>query len=147
MASTKVLPRIIDSICLLLILIFLYAAYVKGTDLTLFKNQMMQSPLIPTTVISELAIFVPVSELVICLLLFFERTRKLGLLLSYCTMLMFSIYMITLVLFFGDNIPCACGGILGKMGYTAHIIFNIMFTLLSLFGFLKIRKNEPKKMV
>lgn len=117
---------------ILLIILFSYSAIVKGYDINLFQGQMIQSPLLPLSLIKILSYTIPLFELVVVALLIFDKTREIGFHLSYFIMLLFTLYLVTLVMFFGHNIPCACGGILGNMGYTTHIIFNIFFTLLPL---------------
>jgi hypothetical protein len=127
---------------ILLIMLFSYSAIVKGYDINLFQGQMIQSPLLPLSLIKILSYAVPFFELVVVALLIFDKTKGIGFHLSYFIMLLFTLYLITLVMFFGHNIPCACGGILGNMGYTTHIILNVFFTLLS---FLAIILNKQTK--
>ena len=121
----------------LLIILFLYAAISKLVIFSEFQEQMSQSPLIPRNLIPFLAIFIPISELIIVWLLVFEKTLKVGFYLSFFTMLTFTIYIVALVTF-AENVPCACGGILGSLGYFEHIVFNILFTLIALFGYIKL---------
>ena len=108
-----------------------YAAVVKGSDMSLFQKQITESPLIPFSITKIVSYFIPASELLAALLLMNQTTRYWGFLLSYFLMLIFSVYLVTLVNLFGSNLPCACGGILGQMGYNTHIVFNILFCLLA----------------
>lgn len=116
---------------ILLIVLLSYAAVVKGYDLNLFQKQMTESPLIPLILTDIISYVIPSFELLAVLLLFFQSTRFWGFILSYFLMLFFSVYLIALLYLFGSNLPCACGGILGEMGYKTHIIFNIFFTILA----------------
>lgn len=130
---------------ILLVILFSYAAIFKGFDMLLFQKQMAESPLIPMELIQFLSYLIPIGEILICFLLIFDETRLIGFLMSYFTMLLFSVYLLALTHYFGHNLPCACGGILNKMGYTEHIIFNIFFTILSLIALLvkfKLKKSN-----
>lgn len=120
----------------LLALMFLYAGSAKLVIISQFQEQMMESPLIPRALIPLLAWLVPISEVILALLLVFENTRKLGFYLSFFVMLVFTLYLSVLKIF-AENAPCACGGILGTLGYVSHILFNIFFTLIALYGCIK----------
>jgi hypothetical protein len=50
-------------------------------------------------------------------------------------MVMFTTYIIAITQF-SDYIPCSCGGILQKMNWNQHLVFNIVFTGFSLAGIL-----------
>ena len=127
---------------LLFIVLFCYAAIAKGRDIDIFRSQMMQSPLIPGLLINFLSYAVPAVEFLAAFLLAIEKTRLLGFYFSYIIMFSFSVYLILLVAFYSGNIPCACGGILGKLGYTAHIVFNVAFCVAAFFS---IRIMSKKK--
>lgn len=125
----KVLTEII---CLLFILLFVYAAVAKLLDFERFKIQIGQSPLL-TDFSALIAVCIPVLELVVAVLLVVPAYRLSGLLWSFGLMVMFTTYII-LILQFSGHIPCACGGVLQNLGWTEHLIFNIVFILLSLTG-------------
>src|SRR5690606_10893575 len=48
-------------------------------------------------------------------------------------MVAFTVY-IYLILNYSDFVPCSCGGILEKLGWTEHLIFNAAAVLLSIVG-------------
>ena len=48
-------------------------------------------------------------------------------------MTMFTAY-IWAMLHYSYYVPCSCGGVLSKMGWDAHMWFNVGFTLLSVTG-------------
>src|SRR5690606_36105991 len=50
---------------------------------------------------------------------------------SYVLMLFFSTY-IYIILNYSPYVPCSCGGVLEKMGWSEHLIFNITFCALAL---------------
>jgi hypothetical protein len=126
----------------LLIILFCYAGLAKGRDIPTFRAQMMQSPLIPRGLIPLLAVAVPVTEFIAACLLAIEKTRLIGFYLSYVILFSFSVYLVLLVSLYSGNIPCACGGILGKLGYPSHIIFNLVFSMLALLSIIILSKKK-----
>ncbi|MCX8525900.1 tellurium resistance protein TerC [Chryseobacterium formosus] len=109
------------------ILLFCYAAVSKASDFENFQIQIGQSPLLSAYAdsISYVVIF---TELLIVLLLIFPRTQIAGLYSSTALMSAFTLY-IYLILNYSDFVPCSCGGLLEKLGWTEHLIFNIFCVL------------------
>jgi uncharacterized membrane protein YphA (DoxX/SURF4 family) len=62
-------------------------------------------------------------EWVTSILLLVPFCRRLGLYLSLILMSAFTTY-IFIILNYSDFVPCSCGGILKKLGWTEHLIFN-----------------------
>jgi uncharacterized membrane protein YphA (DoxX/SURF4 family) len=129
-------------ICYLYILLFTYAAVSKLLDFENFRVQLGQSPLLSAfaAVISRL---VPMIELLIVVLLLSPRFRLTALFASFSLMLMFTAY-IYIILNYSSFIPCSCGGILEKMGWNEHLLFNIIFIILAIIGILVLRNATPK---
>ncbi len=125
----KVLTEII---CLLFILLFVYAAVAKLLDFERFKVQIAQSPLL-TDFSGFVAVFIPVLEIAVAVLLAVPKYRLAGLLCSFGLMVMFTTYIIS-ILQFSEHIPCACGGVLQNLGWSEHLIFNLFFTLVAIVG-------------
>ncbi|SDH36486.1 MauE/DoxX family redox-associated membrane protein [Chitinophaga filiformis] len=132
--------HVITVIVILISMLFTYAAIFKAMDYPLFLSDMSKSPLLVKYDKNLLAPVVLGTEFLIIILLNFPFTRKAGFFLSFFVMAIFSLYLSTLYFFF-TNIPCSCGGILGKMPYPVHIVFNICFTLLSGTGVLLSNKS------
>lgn len=127
----------------LFILLFLYAAANKILDFQKFKVQLGQSPIL-TDYAGIIAWLIPAIEIGIALLLVFPKTMLTGLYASFGLMVMFTAY-IYISLNFTERVPCSCGGILEKMGWTEHLIFNIFFVILGLIAIIvqaKINKNK-----
>ncbi|WP_435524647.1 MauE/DoxX family redox-associated membrane protein [Chryseobacterium indoltheticum] len=82
-------------------------------------------------------------EFFVCFLLIFDKTRYSGLLGSYILMVLFTVY-IYLILNFSDFVPCSCGGILEKMDWNTHLIFNILCILFATIAIL-IKVNPNKR--
>src|SRR5690606_21323683 len=112
----------------LLILLFVYAGISKLLDYDTFKFQLGRSPYV-TNMAGFVAWALPAGEIIIAVLLIFQRTRLLGLYASFSLMLLFTGYIYTM-LNFSHYIPCSCGGVLSEMSWMQHLIFNIVFTIL-----------------
>jgi len=58
-------------------------------------------------------------------------------------MLMFTSYIIV-ILNYSSFVPCSCGGILEKIGWKEHLIFNIVFTILAATACFIVTTNKLK---
>jgi hypothetical protein len=110
-------------------------------DTEKFTAQIGQSPIL-TDFASGLAWVIPMLEIIVSLILMFQGLRLIGLYVSFALMVMFTAYIIA-ILQFSDHIPCACGGVLSKLGWTEHLIFNVGFLLLSTVGI--ILQSTPRQ--
>lgn len=128
----------------LFILLFVYAAISKLIEFNDFQTQLGQSPLLGAFA-KAVSYGVIIFEIFISLILAFQRTRKFGFYLFYLLMVMFTAYII-IILNFTSFTPCSCGGVLEKMGWTEHLIFNIAFVLIAAFAIYK-TENKPKRKV
>lgn len=116
------------------ILLWIYAAGSKLMQYDVFIAQLSRQPL-PSWSIRYLAWGLPSVELLTAFLLCFQRTIFYGLLLSFVLMLCFTVYVaLALRGAFGD-IPCSCGGIFSFMRWKAHLVFNILFTVMAFIGY------------
>lgn len=125
----KILVEFISS---LLILLFVYAAVSKLISFHEFRVTIGQSPLL-TPFASWLAWLVPIGELIVSVLLAFPAFRLLGLFLSFALMVLFTGYIVAILLF-ADFVPCSCGGVLEAMSWGQHLWFNGFFVLLAVGG-------------
>lgn len=119
----------ITVISLLFIVLFVYAALSKLLHFETFTLQLAQSPLL-SAYAGVIAFLVPGLEIGIAILLVFERWRTLALYASFTLMVMFTAY-IFFILNFSDFVPCSCGGVLEKLSWTQHLIFNVVFIILA----------------
>lgn len=122
--------NVVIVICYLYILLFVYTAVSKFLDFENFQVEIAQSPIL-TAYAGFFARAVIIIELIIALLFTVKRFRIIALYSAYTIMLLFSVY-IFIILNFSPYIPCSCGGVLEKMGWTEHLIFNITFCILAL---------------
>lgn len=122
----------VDVIAAFFIVLFLYAAFSKLSDYEKFRVQLGQSPLL-TAFAGTVAWAIPAVEIVLSVMLVFQRTRLTALYGCFTLMVMFTAY-ITAILNFSDFVPCSCGGVLEKLGWKEHLIFNAGFVLLAAAG-------------
>jgi hypothetical protein len=137
--SRNIMPNIIS---FLFITLFVYAALSKLLDYWTFRAQLGQSPLL-TAFAGIAAWIVPSIELLISVLLLTRRWRLIGLYGSFCLMIIFSEYIISIQTF-SDYIPCACGGILQKMSWSQHLTFNLCFVVISLAAILSSKPESGR---
>lgn len=124
------------------ILLFIYAATSKILDFENFQVQLAQSPLL-SAYAGFISYAVIILELVIAGLLCFTSTRLWGLYASFAIMVSFTVY-IFLILNYSDFVPCSCGGILEKMDWTQHLIFNISGVVIAALAILAAYPFPPK---
>jgi len=133
---------IIEIICALFIILFVYAALTKLLDYEKFRVQIGQSPLL-TAFAGWIVWMVPGAEILIAIMLVSIRLRLIGLYAAFSLMMMFTTYIIC-ILTLSLYIPCSCGGVLEKLGWTEHLIFNIVFIILAAAAvLLSYRKGKP----
>jgi len=137
----------IDIIASMLVILFIYTGMNKLIDNNSFAFQLGRSPYMQHLV-KFIAIPLPLGELLIAALLIFKRSRLIGLYASLFLMALFTGY-VWLMLHKSPYLPCSCGGILQAMSWNAHLLFNAVFTGLSLAGVLlqgnKINNSQKKE--
>lgn len=107
------------------ILLFCYAATSKIIDFENFQIQLAQSPML-SGFAREISYAVPAAEYIIATLLIFPRYRYAAMHLSFALMMVFTAY-IYIILNHSPYVPCSCGGVLDKLGWSEHFIFNCIF--------------------
>lgn len=128
----------INIISAIFIFLFVYTALSKLYTHKLFTQTLEETPLIGGIGI-YIAIAIPAMELATSLLLLIPRTRRWGLYSALTLMIVFTLY-IGYMIVFTPNHPCTCGGVIEKMTWTQHLVFNIVFTLLALVGVVLVLK-------
>jgi len=121
--------------------LFMYTAVMKVIDHDKFELEMGKSPII-TDYAHILVWAVPVGEIILAVLAYFRETMMIGLYASLSVMSLFTAYLYA-ILNFSDFVPCACMGVFEKMGFEAHLVFNIAFMILAIIGiFLKDKTDK-----
>lgn len=113
----------------LLILLWLYAALSKLFDFAHFQRQ-MEIQVFPLTIARLLVWVIPAYEFLLAGLLLFPKNKAPGLWGSFCLMGAFTVYIMLILTRVFERVPCSCGGILQRMGWTTHFIFNLAWLLL-----------------
>jgi uncharacterized membrane protein YphA (DoxX/SURF4 family) len=130
--KTKVM--IVETSRCLLIILFIYASLIKILDYKTFQYQLRQSPYL-TQYANLVSWIIPGLELLASFLLVINRTKLAGFLLSFFLMSIFTGYIYSM-LHFSSYISCSCGGVLSGMSWDQHFLFNILFSMISVVGFL-----------
>jgi len=129
-----VFSRLVEIIAALFILLFVYAAASKLMAHDSFVITLKTSS--ATRFASDLLSWViPASEIVISLLLLMPAFRQMGLMAAFGLMSLFTIY-IAWMLIASSHLPCSCGGVISRLSWRQHLLFNIVFTLLAAAGIL-----------
>jgi uncharacterized membrane protein YphA (DoxX/SURF4 family) len=131
--------------CFLIVSLFLYASISKLIEYDKFQSQIGQSPML-TGFAATIAWLIPVIEVIISMMLLIPRFRTLGFYCAFSLMVLFTAYIFS-ILKFSDYIPCSCGGILSKMGWTEHLVFNVVYIIICAYGSLVhyINSSEASK--
>ncbi len=123
----------LECISALLILLFLYASLSKFMDFKTFTGEMNNQPL-PNSWTPFLVWFIPCTEILLSIALIFERTRLLGLYGSLVLMGLFTVYTSIILMHFFAYVPCSCGGIIKRLTWRQHLVFNLFFVALAISG-------------
>lgn len=120
----------IDIISALFIFLFIYTGVNKFLYVRELKIALKDYPLIGSfhTII---AWFLPAFELFASLLLFIPKTRLIGLFSSLALMIAFTLYLCYMLILTPDR-PCTCGGMLQKLSWPQHLVFNLFFIVLAI---------------
>lgn len=137
--SSSLKKIIVEIICLLYILLFVYAAVSKLIDFHDFVIQIGKSPIF-TEYAFIAAIAVIAVEICITVLLSIPRVRFFGLFASLSLMTMFCVY-IGILLLWSPYVPCSCGGVLSTLGWEEHLVFNLAFVLLAVLGIFMLKTD------
>ncbi len=137
---------LLETISALLIMLFLYASISKFLDFRTFTGEMNNQPL-PNVLTPFLVWTIPSLEIMISLALLFERTRLAGLYASLVFMTLFTLYAGVISLHFFSYVPCSCGGVISKLNWRQHLVFNLFFVVLSIIGIILKRGNFFKTII
>ncbi|SEN01529.1 Methylamine utilisation protein MauE [Mucilaginibacter gossypiicola] len=122
-----------DLISFLLILMFSYAAFSKLIAFNNYKIEMHRQP-VPKWSVDYLIVLIPASELVTIAAMLFRKTRMIGFFSAAFLMLVFTVYVVLAMTGAFGKVPCACGGIINNLSWGQHLVFNLIFLSLSVYG-------------
>ncbi|QJB37305.1 hypothetical protein HF324_05345 [Chitinophaga oryzae] len=125
----------------LYVILFSYTSGSKFLDIDQFARDMEKQPF--NHIVTEgLTWGVPIIESLIVLALIFPRYRIAGLKAATGLMLLFTVYVLLVILRMFDKVPCSCGGVIRSLNWEQHLVFNLFFVALGLFG-LGIQLKKP----
>lgn len=133
--------------CFLLVVLFLYASISKWMDFPKFKDQMHNQPF-PLWLSDFFIWSVPFVEALIAAVIVSPfiadgKHRDIALRAALALMSLFTIYT-ALVLFHAfKRVPCSCGGVIDKLTWKQHLIFNLFFVSVAALA-LRLRR-KPKE--
>lgn len=127
------LSKIRPVLTFLLVFMFSYAAISKFVNFFQFRSAMLVQPF-PQWVAEILVYLLPAVEMIAVVLLIGRSTEFLGYWLSLILMVEFTGYVGLVLLHFWNALPCSCGGILGHLSWGPHLLFNLIFLLITIAG-------------
>ncbi|MET6999410.1 MauE/DoxX family redox-associated membrane protein [Chitinophaga defluvii] len=137
---------IIEIICSLLAILFVYTGLTKLFNYSEFRFQLGRSPFVQP-IAGLISDTLPAFELIVVLLLTIRYTRLVGLYASFFLMVLFTGY-IWAMLHYSYYVPCSCGGILEELTWNDHLLLNSAYTVLSFIGIvLQAKENSVRSEV
>ncbi|TCC98467.1 MauE/DoxX family redox-associated membrane protein [Pedobacter hiemivivus] len=127
-----------DLVSYLFVLLFVYTAASKLQSLENFQLVLIKYPLLGkyNVLISYL---VPAVELLIAFALIIEKYKRTGMIAALLLMICFTIYILYMFIS-GSNLPCSCGGLVSKLSWWHHVVFNLLMTGLAIWSLRVYRK-------
>jgi uncharacterized membrane protein YphA (DoxX/SURF4 family) len=133
---------LIEIIIFLYTILFLYTGINKLLEYEVFKENLSETPLVGR-IASSIALGLPLLEILVTIMLIIPRWRIIGLYAALALMAIFTTYVIAILLF-DKKLPCSCGGIIQQLSWQEHLLFNITFILIALWG-IALQKREKKQ--
>lgn len=125
-----------------LVFLFAYTATSKLMAIDQFKDVLWQAPLLGKAA-DIVAWMVPLTELMIISLLLIPSTRLKGLYAATALLVLFTGYLVYMLLF-SPHLPCQCGGIISALDWKTHLLVNL-FLLVATGIAIRTFKRLPKK--
>ncbi len=132
---------ITDLLSAILVLLFMYTAINKITGMKNFQFVLGHMKGI-TSITPFIAWTIPLTEVFISILLIIPSFKKAGFICSAVLLSVFTGYLFWMLLA-DQDLPCSCGGVLKLLTWKQHLVFNLVFIILSLIGYrIAHRKNH-----
>jgi len=123
------LSKTIELVSALFILVFVYTATSKLLHHESFVFTLKKSP-VTDFAGTFLSWAIPAIELLISLMLFVPRLRELGLYAAFGLMILFTSYIVYMLIF-SSRLPCSCGGVINKLSWNQHLWLNVFLTMMA----------------
>ena len=140
-SAKKIKGVIAFIITLICIFLFLTAGYSKFIDHEKFEFGLANVALIGSAA-RIISWAVPITEIAISLLLIIPKTNIAGLYAFMGTMIVFTIYILSMFLW-AKELPCNCNLIIKNLSWAGHVWFNLIIIGLSILA-IKINKTNFK---
>lgn len=121
----------VEMACGLLVLLFSYTAFSKLVDFNTFKTTLKMSPLIGDAN-TYIAWLLPTVECIIVGLLLIPKFQYVGLYCSLILLVILTIYLLIMIIFYSKELPCTCGGVISFMSWKQHLLFNLLVITLTI---------------
>lgn len=107
--------------------LFMYTGYDKLQNVHSFINGIKRIPFVGQYA-ELIGKGIPTLEILLAILLIlpFQRTQRAALWLSTGLMGIFTLYL-ALMLLLAEKLLCHCGGVIESMGWTQHLVFNVLW--------------------
>lgn len=124
---------ILKEICAaLIVVLFVYTAVSKVLDINRFISTMSVSPFPFMRIFAPaLGWIIPIVEIAIAFFIISSKFQRIGFIASIILLLLFEIYIGSLLLS-GLHLPCSCGGVVSKLSWKQHLVFNLLFIVISI---------------
>ncbi|MFC0261398.1 MauE/DoxX family redox-associated membrane protein [Fontibacter flavus] len=117
----------------ILSLIFMYSAFSKVIDWNGTRSA-LHNQVFPGWMAETLLFTLPVVELVTAILLLGRRSFKNGFVASTLLMVCFTVYVGWVMSGAFGRIPCTCGGLISELGWSEHLLLNLVLVVVSFLG-------------
>jgi hypothetical protein len=131
--SSQAKSNLSNVIAAFMMFLFVYTATSKLLNLPALRAVLIKSKF-PGAIAGYISILIPSVEIIIAFLLYLPFSRRFGFIASTVLMLLFTLYIVVMVLLLPE-LPCSCGGVIQSMTWTQHLVFNVIVTLISYLGF------------
>jgi hypothetical protein len=136
---------IVEIIVIFSVCLFMYTGINNLIEYYISREQLLLVPLL-APIATEIAIILPLMEIVTAILTFLPRTRKSGLKATLVLMILFTSYIIY-ILSYNQSLPCTCGGAIEELTWPQHLIFNILMIFLNAAALLLSSKTTKPKTI
>ncbi|WP_111672704.1 MauE/DoxX family redox-associated membrane protein [Algoriphagus litoralis] len=135
------IQSLVEVSALLLSFLYAYTAIAKIYDWQETKLA-MYNQVVPDWSKDLLLFGIPGLEMVLAVMLLVPKFRRFGFRLSTLMMGLFTTYVAWVWFGLAGRVPCSCGGIISSLTWGQHLILNLVFLGISVFGIWVERRKE-----
>lgn len=135
----KTIPSLISFI---FVVLFAYAAIMKGAGFSDYLSKLKQSPGLPGYA-QTVAYCVIILQTITVILLCYRPFRLWGLCSAFGLLAVFAGYIGT-ILIYSNNLPCTCIGLFEKLSWKANLVLTTVLMMAALSGIYMMRKEKKQ---